>query len=65
MSETPVSFAPPTRNPDCTSFRIKEQHAAVFPEFMQVPATYTTGGQFFFPSLKAFIEMFAGLPIRD
>ena len=43
MRLTPVSLAPPTENPAWDRARIRAQAARVLPEFMQVPATNTTG----------------------
>ncbi len=43
MSDTPVSLAAATRSPERTSPRTSSVAATVLPEFMQVPATYTTG----------------------
>jgi len=44
ISDTPVSLAPPTLNPAWLNARTIVLAAAVFPAFMQVPRTYTTGG---------------------
>src|SRR5574342_345651 len=43
IRETPVSFAAATRSPLRDSPRTSSVAAAVFPAFMHVPATYTTG----------------------